>query len=191
MELFTPVVPVEALHPNFSHTLDLGAAGVRAVLADWADGFEDRDFKFVKEFQTTYNSSFWELYLFAVLKQLKIAIDFSVEAPDFVAREHALAIEAVIASHAQDDVPEWNKTIEGVTNTDLGRLRQIDPAVGKCSPGQVEGLHREVCSASPHDRPELRDRDCKLRDPRLQFNRRRADAVAAVRPFRPEVGKKA
>lgn len=31
-------------------------------------GFEDRDGKFVKEFQTTFNSSFWELYLFACLR---------------------------------------------------------------------------------------------------------------------------
>lgn len=83
-------------------------------------GFEDRDGKFVREFQTTYNSSFWELYLFAILKQLGIAIDFSFDAPDFVARHHRFAIEAVIASHAQDDVPEWKKTIEDIVDPDLG-----------------------------------------------------------------------
>jgi hypothetical protein len=74
------------------------AAGVREVVSGWADGFADRDGKFVEEFQMTYNSSFWELYLFAVLKHLGIKVDFSYEAPDFVAAAHPFAIEAAIAS---------------------------------------------------------------------------------------------
>lgn len=106
MDLFTPVVTADKLHQNFARTLDASAAGVRDVLTGWADGFQDRDGKFVREFQTTYNSSFWELYLFAVLKQLGIQVDFSFDAPDFVCPGQAMAIEAVIASHAQDDVPE-------------------------------------------------------------------------------------
>ena len=40
----------------------------RAVLENWAQGFEDRDGKFVQEFQLTYESSFWELYLYAALR---------------------------------------------------------------------------------------------------------------------------
>lgn len=86
----------------------------------WPDGFKDRDGKFVREFQTTYNSSFWELYLFAVLKELGIGVDFSFDAPDFVCPDHAMAIEAVIASHAQHDAPEWKKTIEGIVDKDTG-----------------------------------------------------------------------
>jgi hypothetical protein len=85
----------------------------------WADGFVDRDGKFVEEFQTTYNSAFWELYLFAVLKYLGIKIDLSYEAPDFVAADHPLAIEAAIASHAQYDVPEWEKTFAGVADMNV------------------------------------------------------------------------
>jgi len=67
---------------------------VRAVLTQWAEGFDDRDGKFVREFQTTYNSSFWELYLFAVLKHLGIEVDLSFKAPDFVSAYHPIAIEA-------------------------------------------------------------------------------------------------
>jgi hypothetical protein len=78
LDLFKPVVSEDKLHPNFRRTLDPGAAGVRAVLNGWADGFVDRDNKFVREFQTTYNSSFWELYLFAVLKRLSISLDISM-----------------------------------------------------------------------------------------------------------------
>lgn len=119
MDLFTPVVEESKLHPNFVHTLAPNSAGVRSVLAQWADGFRDRDGKFIHEFQTTYNSGFWELYLFAVLKKLGIGVDFDHSTPDFVAIDIPLAIEATIASHAQDDVPEWEKTFEGVTHDNL------------------------------------------------------------------------
>ncbi|MFH0297891.1 hypothetical protein AAFX91_11735 [Bradyrhizobium sp. 31Argb] len=120
LDLITPVTSDDRLHPNFLRTLDAGASGVRAVLQGWADGFVDRDGKFVHEFQTTYNSGFWELYLFAVLKELGIDVDFSHAAPDFVARDLPLVIEATIASHAHDDVPEWEKTLAGITHDQLG-----------------------------------------------------------------------
>lgn len=125
MDLFKPIVAEDRLHHNFLATIKPNAAGVREVLANWADGFVDRDGKFPAEFQTTYNSSFWELYLFAVLKQLGIKVDFSYGAPDFVASDHPFAIEAAIASHAQDDVPEWEKTFEGITdmNVDAAQLQ--------------------------------------------------------------------
>lgn len=121
INLFTPIAPADKLHQNFVRTLDDGSASVREILTQWAEGFEDRDNKFIREFQTTYNSSFWELYLFAVLKQLGIGVDFSFDAPDFVCANVPLAIEAVIASHAHGDVPEWQKTIEGIVDKDIGR----------------------------------------------------------------------
>jgi len=119
MDLFTPVVPEAAFHQNFARTLDRSSEAVRAVLTRWADGFEDRDGKFIREFQTTYNSSFWELYLFAVLKERGLKVDFRFDAPDFVCADHPIAIEAAIASHAHDDVPEWKKTFEGVVHEDI------------------------------------------------------------------------
>jgi hypothetical protein len=127
MDLFVPLVEQDKLHANFRKTLDPTAAGVRAVLAEWADGFRDRDGKFIQEFQTTYNSSFWELYLFAVLKQLGIQVDFSFDAPDFVSSNYPIAIEAAIASHAHDDAPEWAKTLAVVANNDLAavEMRQL------------------------------------------------------------------
>jgi hypothetical protein len=118
MDLFTRVVDEEKLHPNLVRTLKANADGVRVVLNGWADGFTNRDGKFVTEFQTTYNSSFWELYLFAVLRHLGIDIDLAKSTPDFVAANKALAIEAVIASHAQGDLPEWQKTIQDMMKLD-------------------------------------------------------------------------
>lgn len=119
MNLFTPIVEMAKLHPNFKHTLADNASGVRKIIQSWAEGFVDKDGKFIHEFQTTYNSGFWELYLFGVLKHLKIRVDFSYPSPDFISIEKNLVIEATIAGHAHDDTPEWEKTILGVTYGDI------------------------------------------------------------------------
>lgn len=155
MDLFTPVVASEKLHPNFVKTLSANAEGVRKVLSSWAQGFVDRDKKFVIEFQTTYNSPFWELYLFAVLRHLNIEIDFTKSAPDFVAATQPLAVEAVIASHAQGDLPEWQKTFEDMVK--LEPRVAHDQSVIRCS----NALHskaiayRDSYALLPHmkDRP--------------------------------------
>ena len=77
------------------------------MLNELARGFKDRDGKFVKEFQTTFDSSFWELYVFAVMKQFQLEVDFSFGAPDFVITNHGgINVEATVASHAQGSTPE-------------------------------------------------------------------------------------
>lgn len=83
----------------------------RDVIRRWANGFVDRDGKFVKEFQTTFNSSFWELYLHAALRELGLNIDFSHARPDFVVdgAVGALALEAVVTLNPQDLSPDWAK----------------------------------------------------------------------------------
>ncbi len=122
MKLFDPVVEVDKLHPNFSNTLEDHCLGVRKVLQGWAEGFVDRDGKFLKEFQTTYNSSFWELYLFAVLKHLNMRVDFSNKSPDFFCPDQSFSIEAAIASNAYDDVPEWEKTFGDITDENIWEI---------------------------------------------------------------------
>jgi hypothetical protein len=106
------------LHKNFARTIGTSGGGVREVLKKRADGFNDRNGKFVHEFQTTSNSSFRELYLFAVLKYLGIKVDFTFPAPDFVAAAHPCAIEATIAGHAADAVAEWEKIFEVILSQD-------------------------------------------------------------------------
>jgi hypothetical protein len=63
MDLFTPVVGEQEQHPNFRSVSQQGNKFNYDVVNDWATGFKDRDGKFVKEFQITFDSSFWELYL--------------------------------------------------------------------------------------------------------------------------------
>jgi len=62
VNLFESVVPTTRQHPNFQNLLRVANGFTLDVLTDWARGFVDRDGKFVTEFQTTFNSSFWELY---------------------------------------------------------------------------------------------------------------------------------
>ena len=70
MNLFLPVVDESRMHPHFKSIYSNPIyQPQREVVAEWANGFVDRDNKFVYEFQTTFNSSFWELYLFALFKQ--------------------------------------------------------------------------------------------------------------------------
>tara|TARA_R110002020_G_scaffold20374_57_gene69743 strand:- start:5280 stop:6254 length:975 start_codon:yes stop_codon:yes gene_type:complete len=116
LDLFKSDLEEGQLHSNFVWLMSEEDEAMRDVLRDWADGFIDRDGKFVEEFQRTFNSSWWELYLHAVLKSLGIQVDFSFNAPDFVAPDANLAVEAVISSHGQGMTPEWEKTIDDLTN---------------------------------------------------------------------------
>jgi hypothetical protein len=109
MNLFKPVVEEARRHQNFRNLLAIGNGFTLDVLNDWARGFVDRDGKFVQEFQTTFNSSFWELYLFAVLKKYGMTVDFSKDRPDFCIPTWNLNIEAAIASNAQGAEPEYTR----------------------------------------------------------------------------------
>ncbi len=110
MNLFKPIVEELKFHPHFRNVIAETDDYTRDVLSEWANGFIDRDGKFVKEFQTSFNSSFWELYLFACLKELSFHVDFSFDRPDFVVRNSDIifCIEASIASSAVDVPNEWD-----------------------------------------------------------------------------------
>lgn len=111
LDLFTPVADEDKQHPIFKMILEEKYQPERDVLISWADGFEDRDGKFVYEFQTTFESSMWELYIHAFLKDLNAEIDFSHHAPDFVAElNKKLTIEATIAAPPQGGEPAAGHT---------------------------------------------------------------------------------
>lgn len=124
-DLFVPVVPEAEYHPYFTRILKHGSAPERDVLRGWAEGFVDRDGKFVKEFQTTFNSSFWELYVYAALKQLGLQVDLSNPRPDFLVDGEAgsLALEAVVALNPRELSPDWAKH-SPVTDVGLGDDRE-------------------------------------------------------------------
>jgi len=106
VNLFEPIVSAAQHHPNFKNLLRMGNGFTLDVLNDWAQGFIDRDGKFVTEFQMTFNSSFWELYLHAVLKKYDMPVDFTKASPDFCLPSKGFNIEATVASSAQGAAPE-------------------------------------------------------------------------------------
>lgn len=102
LNLFMPAVPPDRFHPAFARLFADAKECDKEVLADWAKEFVDRDGKFVKEFQTTFDSSFWEIYLHAVFKELGMKCDFQWKRPDFcISSPIPFVIEATVALHAQ------------------------------------------------------------------------------------------
>ncbi len=123
---------------------------VRNVISGWAEGFVDRDGKFVDEFQRTFNSSFWEIYVYAALRSLGIEPDMRFDAPDFVCPKVGLAIEAVIAGHAKGAKPEWERTTADLTHLDVNaRYIAILARLSSALDSKVR-LYRERYSRLPH-----------------------------------------
>ena len=112
MDLFTPVVNEDKQHDIFKLLINPALYAERNVITDWASGFIDRDNKFVKEFQTTFESSFLELYLNKILKVDDVELNFSHHAPDFVCKKSGVnfCIEATIANPEQDGLPAYGFT---------------------------------------------------------------------------------
>jgi hypothetical protein len=126
MDLFTPVVPPERYHPNFAKLIRKRNPYAEAVLSNWADGFIDRDGKFIEEFQTTFNSCFWELYLHAMLKEAGCKIDFTHRAPDFVVTDPVpFVVEATVALNAKDTLPEWTPLDLNLRPRDLNEFNRV------------------------------------------------------------------
>ena len=135
MNLFELTVPKEQLHKNFGNVIAEQTDFARKVLLSWADGFVDRDGKFVKEFQTSFNSSFWELYIFACLKELGFEVDFSFNRPDFVIKNDyvSFCIEASIASSAIDTPDEWEADFSPETLKKVDKDKVVDSATIRLS----------------------------------------------------------
>lgn len=114
MNLFEPLVTEDKQHKNFISILRNTKEADRQELLKWCDGFPDRDNKFVKEFQTTFNSSFWEIYLYALFKEIGLPMDWDFSSPDFMVEYNGknIVIEATIAAAASGKVPEWEKDLK-------------------------------------------------------------------------------
>lgn len=108
LDLFTPKVSIERQHMIFRRLMQADHAPERETLKKWAEGFSDRDGKFIQEFQLTFESSFWELYLNATLRKLGHHANMSFSAPDFVLTDPpAFSVEATIAGPVQGAQPAF------------------------------------------------------------------------------------
>lgn len=105
LDLFTPLVPDDKLHPSFKMVMEhRGYAPAQEIMREIFKSFVDPDGNFVEQFQSTgFDSRIWELYLYAYLINAGFLIDRSYPQPDFIARksERTVCIEAVTANPTQ------------------------------------------------------------------------------------------
>lgn len=112
-DLFQPRLPPKRLHKHFNLIrTDPACANVMPVIQSWAAGLLDRKGetnKFVNEFQTTFNSALWELYLNKMLIELGFSVDYTKVSPDFVVTTPSgfqFCIEAVISDQPSTVGPQ-------------------------------------------------------------------------------------
>jgi len=157
LDLFAPLVPREKWHPNFARITDYPLDAERDVLRAWARDFRDRDGKFAYEFQTSFNSGFWELYLFALFREAGCVLDQQHARPDFVAVDGPLGqftAEAVIASNPEVGAPEWTcdpsrPPLPRETILDLASLRLAQALPAKSEKWKSGYSKLAHCSARP------------------------------------------
>jgi hypothetical protein len=140
MNLFERKVPEQQLCEIYKRVEAGATSGDLELLQQWCAGFEDRDGKFIQEFQTTFNSSFWELYLHAVLKEFKLDVDYRHARPDFVVTSpHNFCIEAVTAQ------PIRGKPLEpGQTDEAIALLRDLNELNRRAMVRLANSFHSKV-----------------------------------------------
>lgn len=106
----------KTLHPKFNDLRNqFGYMGAKEIISGWGRDFHDKDKKAKIEFQTTFHSTFWELYLHAALKELGFATCTLHNRPDFIIKQPSeLYIEAVVSEVRKDGKPEALRTIEDI-----------------------------------------------------------------------------
>ncbi len=109
IDLFTPVAPASALHPNFK-ILAEGEhhSSARELLRELVQTFVDIDGNFVRDFQTTgFNARLWELYLSAFLYEQRFGVAREFDRPDFCAEKDGfpVGIEAVTVNPTAGETP--------------------------------------------------------------------------------------
>jgi hypothetical protein len=128
VNLFEPIIEDVHYHQHFRAMLHSLRDNDREEFLRWAKGFPDRDGKLIKEFQTSFNTVFWEIYLFAVLNAYDFKIDWSNHSPDFYvsAGKNQFTIEAVTANAAKGKSNEWDKVYSpsDFANFDIDRLNK-------------------------------------------------------------------
>ncbi len=107
-DLFNVIVDESQQSLLFKQVLtDPVYAKTHVVMNEWGEGLLERSGeakKFIKEFQTTFNSSFWELYLNKAFKSLGFEIDYSKASPDFnlISKDNRrISVEAVTSNSSK------------------------------------------------------------------------------------------
>ncbi len=114
LDLFTPVVAAEKLHPSFAKLCQSKAfLPARRQIAEIMPHYVDVDGNFVEQFQTTgFDARLWELYLHSYLVEEQLFLDREHSRPDFLVKKYgkSVAIEATIVGRRADKPVSYFKT---------------------------------------------------------------------------------
>ena len=106
LDLFTPIVPVEKLHPSFAKLCQLNAfAPARQQITEIMPHYVDVDGNFIEQFQTGgFDARLWELYLHSYLVEEQLFLNQDFNRPDFLVTKYgkSVAIEATIVGRRPD-----------------------------------------------------------------------------------------
>ena len=103
------------MHDKFKMLKDNLIFGEKDVLKQWTEKFIDRDNKIIKEFQTTFHSSFWEFFLNALFIEAGFEIDYTESRPDFIViSPQKMYVEAVVANIKEVGTKENERNINNV-----------------------------------------------------------------------------
>ena len=134
INLFDLHVNESKIHPLFKQVLTEPVyRKTHDIINSWGDGLLDRHGetnKFIKEFQTTFSSSLWELYLNKAFKDLGYEIDYSKPSPDFnlIGQQRNLISVEAVTSNPRDvkdlDITDINENfLEDSTLKLIGKIR--------------------------------------------------------------------
>lgn len=131
MEVFKTIEGIldDELHPKYKNLLNPEFKNHRDIIQGWVEGFVDRDNKIVKEFQTTYHSSLWEFYLYALFKELGFELNQESEKnrPDFIiTKPFEMYVEAVISNIKETGIPESKRSMEDIMSMFIPPYEQKD-----------------------------------------------------------------
>ncbi|EOU1650933.1 hypothetical protein OQL15_000839 [Clostridium perfringens] len=99
----------------------------KEILSNWTDGLLDRDNKFVRQFQETFHSSFWEIYLYKLFKEAKFKLNQEHPMPDYIITEPIECyVEAVTANIKQNGRKEKDRGIEDIISMTIPPALQDD-----------------------------------------------------------------
>jgi hypothetical protein len=152
MDIFKEIrgVRVDKLHYKFKLLRDEPYySGARRIVEGWAEDFHDRDKKIAVEFQTSFHSALWELYLHAVLRHVGFDALEKYNRPDFVIHHpEELYVEAVVSEIKDGGRPERERTLEDhlsmlspiSSNEELSEL--IDEAISRHSNSILSKLEK-------------------------------------------------
>ena len=106
LDLFTPVVPVENLHPSFAKLCQIEAfVPARRLISEIMPHYVDVDGNFVQQFQTSgFDARLWELYLYSYIVEEQLFLNREHARPDFLITKYgkSVAIEATTVGRRND-----------------------------------------------------------------------------------------